>query len=144
MGRKVWFRNKGETLLEVVIKFFVFKSLLTTPGNVLPLHPKQIFPPIIWIFTKGKGDGIEFRLPFKIFSTYIRNILKFGFSEKATKFEKKIFVVLLTKASCSGLATVYLSKSRRRFFKQMWTSRIIQTLTRSIEKSPYFWSHLQY
>ena len=42
--------------------------------------------------------------------------LKFGFSEKATKFEK-IFVVLLTRASCSVRATAYLSKSRRRFFK---------------------------
>ena len=36
--------------------------------------------------------------------------VKFGFSEKATKFEK-IFVVLLTIASCSVPATAYLSKS---------------------------------
>ena len=43
-------------------------------------------------------------------------IVKFGFSEKATKFEK-IFIVLLTRASCSVRATAYLSKSRRRFFK---------------------------
>ena len=42
-------------------------------------------------------------------------MVKFGFSEKATKFEK-IFVVLLTRASCSVRATTYLSKSRRRFF----------------------------
>ena len=39
------------------------------PRNVLPLHLKQTFPPIIGIFTKGEGDGIESRLPFKIFST---------------------------------------------------------------------------
>ena len=38
--------------------------------------------------------------------------IKFGFSEKATKFEK-IFVVLLTRASCYVRATAYLSKSRR-------------------------------
>ena len=37
--------------------------------------------------------------------------LNFGFSEKAKKFEK-IFVVLLTRASCSVRATAYLSKSR--------------------------------
>ena len=43
-------------------------------------------------------------------------ILKFRFSEKATKFEK-IFVVLLTRSSCSMPATAYLSKSRRRFLK---------------------------
>ena len=42
--------------------------------------------------------------------------VKFGFSEKATNFEK-IFVVLFTRASCSVRATAYLSKSRRRFFK---------------------------
>ena len=46
---------------------FVFKSLLTTPSNVLPLNLKQTLPPIIWIFTAGEGDGIESRQPFKIF-----------------------------------------------------------------------------
>ena len=56
-------------MLGDVNKLFVFKSLLTTPSNVLPLHLKQIFPPIIWIFTDGKGDVIKSRLPFKIFST---------------------------------------------------------------------------
>ena len=39
------------------------------PSNVLPLHLKQTFPPIIWIFTEGEGDGNESRLTFKIFST---------------------------------------------------------------------------
>ena len=39
------------------------------PNNILPLHFKQTFPPIIWIFTEGEGDKIESRLPFKIFST---------------------------------------------------------------------------
>ena len=48
---------------------FVFKSLLTTPSKVSPLHLKRIFPPIIWIFTEGEGVWIESRLHFKIFST---------------------------------------------------------------------------
>ena len=39
------------------------------PSIVLPLHLKQTFPPIIWIFTEGEGDGIKSRLPLKIFST---------------------------------------------------------------------------
>ena len=39
------------------------------PSNILPLQLKQTFPPIIWIFTEDEGDGIESRLPFKIFST---------------------------------------------------------------------------
>ena len=42
--------------------------------------------------------------------------VKFGFSEKATKFDK-IFVILLTRASCFVCATAYLSKSRQRFLK---------------------------
>ena len=54
-----------------VDKLFAFKSLLTIPSNVLPLHLKQIFPPIIWIFTESEGNGIESRLPFKIFPTLI-------------------------------------------------------------------------
>ena len=41
---------------------FVFKCLLTTLSNVLPLHLKQTFPAIIWIFTEGEGDGIKSRL----------------------------------------------------------------------------------
>ena len=32
---------------------------LSTPSNFLPLHPKQIFPPIIWIFIEGEGDGMD-------------------------------------------------------------------------------------
>ena len=59
-----------------VNKLFVFKSLLTTPSNFLPLHLKQTFLPIIWIFTEG--DGIEFRLPFKIFSTLPTQWMKLG------------------------------------------------------------------
>ena len=36
---------------------------------MIPLHLKQTFPPVIWIFTEGEGDGIKSRLPFKIIST---------------------------------------------------------------------------
>ena len=50
-------------------KLFVFKSWLTTSSNVLPLHLKQTFPLIIWIFTEGEGDGTKSRLSLKIFST---------------------------------------------------------------------------
>ena len=38
VGRKVCLRRKGKTLLAIVNKLFVFKSLLTTSSNVLPLH----------------------------------------------------------------------------------------------------------
>ena len=33
---------------------------------------KQCFLSTIWIFTKGEGDGIKYRLPFKIFPTLNR------------------------------------------------------------------------
>ena len=69
MGGKVCLRCKGKTLLVIVNNHLKTKSLLTSPRNVLPLHLKQTFPPIIWIFTEGEGHGIESRLPFKIFST---------------------------------------------------------------------------
>ena len=40
--------------------------MLTTSSKFLPLHLKQTFPLIIWIFTEGEGDGIENTVPFKI------------------------------------------------------------------------------
>ena len=47
-------------MLGDVNKYFVFKSLLTMPSNVLLLHLKQTFPPIIWIFTECQGvDWIQ-------------------------------------------------------------------------------------
>ena len=73
MGGKVCLKCKGKTLLGDVNKLFVFKGLLTIPSNVLLLYLKQTFPPIIWVFTESEGDGIETRLPFKIFSTLWKN-----------------------------------------------------------------------
>ena len=45
------------------------------PSNVLPLHLKQTFLPIIWIFTEIEGDGIKSRLPFKMFSTLKKQVV---------------------------------------------------------------------
>ena len=47
MGKKVCLRCKGKTLLGIVNKLLKTKSLLTIPRNVLPLHLKQTFLPII-------------------------------------------------------------------------------------------------
>jgi len=44
---QVSLRCEGKTLLGDINELFVFKSLLTTPSNVLLLHLKQTFPPII-------------------------------------------------------------------------------------------------
>ena len=46
-------------MLGGVNKLFVFKSLLTMASNVLLLHPKKNFPPIIRIFTEGEGVGLN-------------------------------------------------------------------------------------
>ena len=45
---------------------FVFKSILTMPNNVLPLHLKQIYPLIIWIFTEGPGYILKLFLLLRI------------------------------------------------------------------------------
>jgi hypothetical protein len=71
--------NKEKKLLRVINKLLKTRNLLTSPSNVLPLHLKQIFLPVIPIFTKGEDDGIKTMLPFKIFST-LTNLL-----EKANK-----------------------------------------------------------
>ena len=64
-------------MLGDVDKLIVFKILLTMASNVLPLQLKQTFPPIIWIFTEGEGDGLESRLPFKIFSSLFGDVCCF-------------------------------------------------------------------
>ena len=61
-------------MLVIVKKLLKTKRLLTSPSNVLPLNLKQTFPPMIWIFTEGEGDGIKSRLPFKIFSTLLTEL----------------------------------------------------------------------
>ena len=47
MGGKVCLWCKDKTLLGISNKLFIFIILLTTHSNVLPLHIKQTFPPII-------------------------------------------------------------------------------------------------
>ena len=93
-------------MLGDVNKFFVFKSLLTYP-NVLLIHLKQAFPHIIWIFTEVVGDGIESRLPFKIFSTLVNinpreeNVFFFLFAINFTSciFLPNILVAIFSKVT---------------------------------------------
>ena len=49
----------------------------------MPLHLKQIFPPIMWTFTEGEGGGIKSRLPFKIFSTFSTRWFVLGFDSSS-------------------------------------------------------------
>ena len=98
MGVKVCLRCKGKTFLGVINKLFVFKSLLTMPSNVLLLHLKHTLPPIIWIFTKG--DGIESKLPFKMFSTLpLFQISWITTTTKITIYQLSIFYASSLKCS---------------------------------------------
>ena len=73
-------------MLGDVNKPFVFKSLLTTPSNDLPLRLKQAFPPMIWAFTEGKDDEIESLY----FDIYMNNTAIWSSScpERGTKLAK--------------------------------------------------------
>ena len=84
-------------MLGDVNKLFVFKSLLTMPSNGLPLHLKQTFPPIISIFTEGEGNGIESRLPFKIFSTLFKIFLHYIYHDNPPSQYSPLTGILLTK-----------------------------------------------
>ena len=48
---------------------FFFQKFVDNAQQCFAFTPQTNFPTQIWIFTKGEGDGIESRLPFKIFST---------------------------------------------------------------------------
>ena len=113
-------------MLGDVNKLFVLESFLTMPSNVLPLHLKQNFPLIIWIFTEGEGDGIKSRLLFKIFSTLrnksaqlsflqhkilpyqpvMRNICGLLHQIQYRKAHGCFLLDFIYKASCSGVANV--------------------------------------
>ena len=80
MGGKICMRHKDKTLLGIVNKLFLFKSLLTTPSNVLPLHLSYSN-----VGNTMEGYKIKSALPFKIFSTLMG--IKFGLD--CEKFEKR-------------------------------------------------------
>ena len=63
------------------------------------------------------------------------NALKFGFSEKATKFEKNRHRTFDKSVVFSARNSVLVKKSTKIFFLKMWTSRIIQTLIQEILKN---------
>ena len=71
-----------------VNKLIVFKNLFTKKRNILPLHLRKTFLPIIWIFTEVEGDRIESRLPFKIFSTLIDRLEHLEASSKGQTISK--------------------------------------------------------
>ena len=88
--------------------------------HILQAEAQSFERRISFVWVKGNFACSTTTQPNKHSRTYLvvigRLEIKFGFSDKATKFEK-IFVVLLTTALCPVRATAYLSKSWQRFFK---------------------------
>ena len=79
--------------------------------NNLINNVEVVQPTLEMLIGSSDGGELNYALNYRIFFSHaFALVVKFGFSEKATKFEK-IFVVLLTRASCSVSATAYLSKS---------------------------------
>ena len=119
MGRKGWFTCEGKTLLAIVKKLLTFKRLLTTHSNVLPLHLKQTFLPIIWIFIEG--DRIESRLHFKIFSTLMKQIRNYSFFFYLPALRRRRWPTLrLLRACGKPLCTKWNSWLELRTWKIKW------------------------
>ena len=95
-------------MLGVVNKLLKMKSLLTIPGNVLPLHLKQTFPPIFWIFTEG--EGIEWRLFSEIFFTL--NPLDKKLVNAITVYWRGVQVTANYIPTCGGLWTKFRQSSK--------------------------------
>ena len=95
-------------MLVVFNKLLKMKSLLTIPGNVLPLHLKQTFPPIFWIFTEG--EGIEWRLFSEIFFTL--NPLDKKLVNAITVYWRGVQVTANYIPTCGGLWTKFRQSSK--------------------------------
>ena len=102
----IYIPTKPQCLRQQLKQVFSIQS--TVRGMVNRLHP--VLRVHSYITLALEGGRRSKNGPYCLFS------VKFGFSEKATKFEK-IFVLLMAKASCSVRVTAYLSKIRRKFFK---------------------------
>ena len=70
--------------------------------------------------------GLDVNITDDFFKASFSHLLKFGFSEKATKFEK-IFVVVLTRCHVLCAQQRTCQKGDKDFSKQMWSSRIRYT-----------------
>ena len=95
------------------------------PSDVLPLHLKETFPPIIWTFTEGEGDGIESRLPFKIFST-LRKIASAGMCVSCNPKEGKQCPIIFSKPCMIDLHGFESYNLKEKF---LWKSHGEENLT---------------
>ena len=70
-------------MLGIVNKIFVFKYFAFTP-----------FPPIIWIFTEGKSDGIKSRLSSSICFTFFLDYKTFKIERKLCNIFFSLYQIL--------------------------------------------------
>ena len=107
--RKFKTQNPDELQLA---KMKSLKGILTAPDKKLRLDTLNKCEDVLHkLYEKVEGPPPVSSTTVSVSGMFYKQWLKFGFSEKATKFEK-ILVVLLTRASCSLCATAYLSRSR--------------------------------
>ena len=73
---------------------FCFQKFVNNSQQCFAFTPQANFPPILWIFTEGEGDGIETRLPFK-------KILVFG-PALSNEFDKESELISFGGFSCGS------------------------------------------
>ena len=118
MGCKVCLKSNGKTLLGTLSTNFLYSKVCWKGPAMFCLYssPQANFPPIIWIFTEGEGDGIESGLPFQIFST-LHSSSSFSHTSNFFFFIKEIFCNFLVK-------TLQIKKSQINFYPpKTWKKR---------------------
>ena len=124
MGRKVFLRCKSDHFWALSTNFLFSKVLLITPGNVLPLHLKQTFPPIIWNFTEGEGGGMESRLSFEIFFTLLGTNLWLRQSPTTAYFDLTTFSQEVSSSNHVKKSSLDLEHKLLRYSKINFRTRV--------------------
>ena len=78
------------------------------------------FPPIIWIFTEGTGDGIKSRIPFKIFSTLRETNLNFQVQFQILELHFFVFFAISWCGCRNGCPCLSFWHCLRKFRVDIW------------------------
>ena len=119
-GGKVCLRRKGKTLLGIETNFLYSKVCWQRPAMFCLYTLKQTFPPLIWIFTEGEGDGIESRIPFKIFSTLRETNLNFQVQFQILELHFFVFFAISWCGCRNGCPCLSFWHCLRKFRVDIW------------------------
>ena len=122
-GKFTW-GDKAKHCWVLSTNFLFSKVLLITPGNVLPLHLKQTFPPIIWNFTEGEGGGMESRLSFEIFFTLLGTNLWLRQSPTTAYFDLTTFSQEVSSSNHVKKSSLDLEHKLLRYSKIYFRTRV--------------------